>query len=79
MGKKGGLIEDRVIRQPMEQFRRKLKFREKEKRKELNQIKKQSRVSEVDPLLGHDSTMISHLKQGTQQHQKVTEPINQET
>lgn len=32
--KKGGLIEDRVIRQPMEQMRRKLKFREKEKRKE---------------------------------------------
>jgi hypothetical protein len=51
----------------MEQFRRKLKFREKEKRKELSQIKKQSRVSEVDPLLGHDSSMISHLKQGTQQ------------
>jgi len=32
--KKGGLIEDRVIRQPMEQMRRKLKFKEKEKRKE---------------------------------------------
>ena len=34
MGKNGGLIEDRVIRNPMEQMRRKQKFKEKEKRKE---------------------------------------------
>jgi hypothetical protein len=36
MAKKGALIEDRVIRQPMEQFRRKLKLKQKEKRKEIN-------------------------------------------
>ena len=38
MGKKnksGGLIEDRIIRQPMEQMRRKLKFKAKKERKEL--------------------------------------------
>jgi len=33
--KNGGLIEDRTIRNPMDQMRRKLKFKEKEKRKEL--------------------------------------------
>ncbi len=32
--KKGGLIEDRTIRQPMDQLRRKLKFKEKERRRE---------------------------------------------
>jgi hypothetical protein len=41
MGKdkgKGGLIEDRTIRNPMEQMRRKLKFKEKEKRKEQREF-----------------------------------------
>lgn len=33
--KKGALIEDRVIRNPMEQMRRKLKFKAKKERKEL--------------------------------------------
>lgn len=35
---KGGLIEDRVIRNPMEQMRRKLKFKAKKERKELRQF-----------------------------------------
>lgn len=34
---KKGLIEDRIIRQPMDQLRRKLKMREKEKRMERKQ------------------------------------------
>jgi len=52
----GGLIEDRVIRQPMEQMRRKLKFKEKEKRKEQrdvirNQIfEHREAMKDVDPL-----------------------------
>jgi hypothetical protein len=33
--KNGGLIEDRVIRNPMEQMRRKQKFKDKEKKKEV--------------------------------------------
>ena len=33
--KSGGLIEDRVIRNPMDQMRRKLKFKAKKERKEL--------------------------------------------
>ena len=33
--KSGGLIEDRVIRNPMDQMRRKLKFKDKERRKEV--------------------------------------------
>lgn len=37
MAKKNQLIEDRTIRQPMDQFRRKLKMKEKEKRKEARQ------------------------------------------
>lgn len=46
MGKKnksGGLIEDRVIRNPMEQLRRKLKFKEKEKRKEVRTVHRELR------------------------------------
>ena len=41
--KKGGLIEDRVIRNPMDQMRRKLKFKEKEKRKEVRTIHRELR------------------------------------
>ena len=41
--KKGGLIEDRVIRNPMDAMRRKLKFKEKEKRKEVRQIHRELR------------------------------------
>lgn len=39
MGKKknGGLIEDRKIRNPMEQMRRKQKFKDKEKKKEVKE------------------------------------------
>jgi hypothetical protein len=33
--KNGGLIEDRKIRNPMEQMRRKEKFKQKEKKKEV--------------------------------------------
>ncbi len=38
---KGGLIEDRVIRNPMEQMRRKLKFKAKKERKELRMFARQ--------------------------------------
>ena len=63
MGKKKGLIEDRVIRQPMDQFRRKLKFKQKEKRKEENQLRKQAYQSKAaDPLIGHDPSLISELR-----------------
>ena len=41
--KKGGLIEDRVIRNPMDAMRRKLKFKEKEKRKEVRQVHRELR------------------------------------
>ncbi len=41
--KKGGLIEDRIIRNPMDQMRRKLKFKEKEKRKEVRTIHRELR------------------------------------
>ena len=41
--KKGDLIEDRVIRNPMDQMRRKLKFKDKEKRKEVRQIHRELR------------------------------------
>jgi len=40
MGKKdkNGLIEDRTLRDPMQQLRRKQKFKEKEQRKEQRQF-----------------------------------------
>lgn len=41
--KKGGLIEDRVIRNPMEQMRRKQKFKDKEKRKETRFAAREAR------------------------------------
>ena len=41
--KGGGLIEDRVIRNPMDTMRRRLKFKEKEKRKEVRQITRELR------------------------------------
>lgn len=63
----------------MEQFRRKLKFKAKEKRQEINQIKKQARVSEIDPLLGHDPAAIQSLKHGSSYPQNKTEPVNQES
>ena len=63
MGKKKGLIEDRVIRQPMDQFRRKLKFKQKEKRKEENQLRKQAYQNKAaDPLIGHDPSLIGELR-----------------
>ena len=72
--KKGGLIEDRVIRNPMEQMRRKLKFKEKEKRKEVRQITRELREEfgmpvkgqkhGVDPMIGHDPSFIHQLKHG---------------
>eukprot|EP00347_Sterkiella_histriomuscorum_P000111 403377138 len=66
MGKnKGGdLIEDRVIRNPMDQMRRKLKFKEKEKRKEQREYNKQLIQSkpEHDPLLNHDFSAINQIK-----------------
>ena len=60
--KKGGLIEDRVIRNPMDQMRRKLKFKEKEKRKEVRQIHRELREEfgmgpskkDVNYLIQHD-------------------------
>ncbi len=67
--KKGGLIEDRVIRQPMEQMRRKLKFREKEKRKEQRDAFRQQQyehreaMKDVDPLKQHDFSMIKNLRE----------------
>jgi len=64
--RKNGLIEDRTIRQPMEQLRRKLKFKEKEKRKEQRQATRDSR-QEFDPLAGHDSAFISHIKSLTKE------------
>ena len=39
--KKGGLIEDRVIRNPMDQMRRKLKFKAKKERKDLRLFARQ--------------------------------------
>ena len=78
MGKKnksGGLIEDRVIRGPMEQMRRKLKFKEKEKRKEVRPITRELREEfgmpvkgqkhGIDPMIGHDPSFIGQLKQGS--------------
>lgn len=72
--KSGGLIEDRVIRNPMDQMRRKLKFKEKEKRKEVRQITRELREEfgmptkgqkhGCDPMLGHDPSFINQLKQG---------------
>ena len=57
MGKNGGgLIENRVIRNPMEQMRRKQKMREKEKRKEQKEFVRQEmweareRTAHIDPL-----------------------------
>jgi len=38
---KNDLIEDRVIRNPMEQMRRKQKFKEKERRKEQRDFHKE--------------------------------------
>jgi hypothetical protein len=49
-GKKGGLIEDRKIRQPMDQMRRKLKFRDKEKRKEVRQVAREIRQEREEKL-----------------------------
>ena len=77
--KKGGLIEDRVIRNPMDQMRRKLKFKEKEKRKEVRQVKRELREEfglppkgsnkhMMDPMLGHDPTLINQLKYGGEQN-----------
>jgi hypothetical protein len=61
MGKKnksGGLIEDRIIRQPMEQMRRKLKFKAKKERKELKVFAK-SLKEEHKPLQDSKNTHFS--------------------
>ena len=62
--KSGGLIEDRVIRNPMEQMRRKLKFKEKEKRKEVREFNREQMMNKpvVDPLLNHDFSAINQIK-----------------
>ena len=62
MGKNGGLIEDRVIRNPMEQMRRKQKFKEKEKRKEQRDFIRTQQIEAAqrhDPLKQHDFGMVS--------------------
>ncbi|CDW91078.1 UNKNOWN [Stylonychia lemnae] len=48
----------------MEQMRRKLKFKEKEKRKEMKEIQRQEYMSKpvIDPLLNHDFGTINQLK-----------------
>ena len=56
-------------------MRRKLKFKEKEKRKEVRQVKRELREEfglppkggnkhMMDPMLGHDPTFIDQLKRG---------------
>ena len=69
MGKKnkGALIDDRVIRQPMDQMRRKLKYRDKERRKETRQgLRTEQEMNERFDLTGsfkkHDSDLINKLK-----------------
>lgn len=66
MGKnnKHGLIEDRIIRNPMEQMRRKQKLKEKEKRREQKDFIRQQQMSrpQIDPLKQHDFSMISDIK-----------------
>jgi hypothetical protein len=69
MGKnKHGLIEDRTIRNPMEQMRRKQKFKEKEKRKEQREIIRDHQIQmaqareQVDPLMQHDFRRINEIK-----------------
>ena len=82
--KGGGLIEDRVIRNPMDTMRRRLKFKEKEKRKEVRQITRELREEfglptkgqkhgGVDPLLGHDPNFINQLKTGQKDPQAQIE------
>ena len=86
--KKGGLIEDRVIHNPMDQMRRKLKFKEKEKRKEVRQVKRELREEfglppkggkhMMDPMLGHDPTFIDQLKRGGGQDAHVEHDMDEE-
>lgn len=58
--KKGGLIEDRTIRNPMEQMRRKQKFKEKERKKEIKDHQREQRMRQaaIDPLMNHDFSAI---------------------
>ena len=88
--KKGGLIEDRVIRNPMDQMRRKLKFKEKEKRKETRVACRELReefgmaMSRKDAKYRaqHDPDFINQLKTGMQEDPEEEEmdtgPTNQE-
>lgn len=66
MGKKKGqdLIEDRKIRNPMEQMRRKLKFKEKEKKKEIKDFIREERfkTAHIDPLKAHDFSAIDQIR-----------------
>jgi DNA-directed RNA polymerase specialized sigma subunit len=87
--KKGGLIEDRVIRNPMDQMRRKLKFKERDKRKEIRTIKRELREefgmdptkSDVKYLSTHDPEYLQKLKDGVEEGEGMVEdagPSNQE-
>ena len=86
--KKGGLIEDRVIRNPMDQMRRKLKFKDKEKRKEVRQIHRELReefgmgpsrkdiryLSEHDPNFTGKGQLADALKNETHGDQAMSMP-----
>lgn len=56
---KGGLIEDRVIRNPMEQMRRKLKFKAKQERKELRLFARQLKDEQTKPAQMDDKSNVS--------------------
>jgi hypothetical protein len=52
-------------------MRRKLKFKEKERRKEARQTIRDSKI-DFDPLAGHDSAFISQIK--TQPAESIKQP-----
>lgn len=62
--KAGGLIEDRKIRQPMDQMRRKLKFKAKEKRKEERQVARDIRTEKDERLDGQNNSFLMSKNNG---------------
>lgn len=78
--KSGGLIEDRVIRNPMDQMRRKLKLKEKEKKRDQRDTFKQQQYEQleqrghIDPLRAHDFQMINQLKSDQARHAMGLKP-----
>ena len=77
--KKGGLIEDRVIRNPMEQMRRKLKFKAKKERKELRLFAKSLKTEHKHIEKPDNNVSLKGLVHGSRKEEHRDESENEES